>query len=90
MGKFTPGPWSISRCKCGDPVCRKWNIDHSGSNGMFDEADASLIAAAPEMYGMIKALIEDITDDDHRQNDWSAQVVIRNAQELLARIEGDA
>lgn len=54
----TPGPWAYSKCACGDPKCRSYAIDHSGAEGMFSEADARLIAAAPVLLEALKTAIE--------------------------------
>lgn len=54
--KFTPAPWRLVRCACGDPVCKRWGT----SNGTFyqgigyEEADSHLVAAAPELYAAAK------------------------------------
>lgn len=49
--KHTPGPWHSSKCSCGHPRCKDYWID-SGSfcqGSGFSEADAQLIAAAPDL-----------------------------------------
>ncbi len=42
------GEWTYSRCPCGDKVCKDYMFDHV-SEGRFDEVDAKLIKAAPQM-----------------------------------------
>lgn len=56
MSKHTPGPWKYEKCPCGDPICTRFCIAHSGAEGMFDEADARLIAAAPNMLEALEAI----------------------------------
>lgn len=85
MSKWTPGPWAISRCKCGHPICQKWVIDHSSSNGMFDEADARLIAEAPAMADLIKRIVNSdmaqMAEDEGRKSPE-----LTEARALLKRI----
>lgn len=65
--KHTPGPWSYSRCgkHWNNPELVRIEINY-GDDGeciadtVYQEDDARLIAAAPEM---LEALIEDIKDD---------------------------
>jgi hypothetical protein len=56
--QHTPGPWGYSKCRCGHPVCHSYHINHSRSNGAFDEADARLIAAAPDLLAALEGLFE--------------------------------
>ena len=65
MSKFTPGPWAVAYLDRNDQrvvqaeyieICTCWH--HSiGSIGQEMEANARLIAAAPEMYEALKALV---------------------------------
>lgn len=55
MTDFTPPPWTIYKCPCGDEICNQFTISVQGSVG-FDEADAHLIKAAPKMYAALKDL----------------------------------
>lgn len=54
--KFTPGPWALDDdgwiCAGNEPVCM---IESGGITGFFPhaQADANLIAAAPEMYDLL-------------------------------------
>lgn len=65
--KFTPGPWSADKCRSGwavyaygsgDAVVR--TEDDEGRYGAIDkEADAHLIAVAPELYEeLVQAVIQ--------------------------------
>jgi hypothetical protein len=46
--QHTPGPWTFSKCPCGDPICRRYFVSVT-SDGRFSEEDARLVAAAPDM-----------------------------------------
>lgn len=52
------------------------------------DANARLIAAAPELYAALAALVADVTDADHAPHDWSEQVCIREARAVLAIVCG--
>lgn len=65
--KFTKGPWHVGRghelstgMKGWEyyPVC--WSKDDENvCDVVYNKADADLIAAAPEMYEMLKSLLDD-------------------------------
>ena len=61
--RFTPGPWLLEKCGCGNPNCNRYGT----SNGVFyqgsgyDPADAHLIAAAPEIYEALQRLLNGMT-----------------------------
>lgn len=78
--KFTPGPWTIYedlnhdwriREPQGHRIATAWL--HNGEQG----ANARLIAAAPEMYALLRAFAE----DDEAGSLWTA------ARALLAKID---
>ncbi len=54
--KFTPGPWEV--IKYGDSQYSIYNTGHGYEERYIpedtDEANANLIAAAPDMYGALK------------------------------------
>ena len=64
--KFTPGPWKA----IGRTICPKNQLDplnteivcriHENRFASREEANASLIAAAPEMYDLLERLPSDI------------------------------
>jgi len=54
MSKHNAGPWSYRKCPCGMKGCNQYTVSVQGSAG-FDEADARLIAAAPD--GLLAAEI---------------------------------
>lgn len=64
----TPGPWEIYGCTlyAGTyPVARTWDSEYSGLPEPEREANARLIAAAPELLAIIRALLP------HAQNEWT-------------------
>ena len=69
----TPGPWNYSKCPCEMKGCNKYIIDHSGPAGMFEEADARLIAAAPDLLEAcewaVAFLERDILENNQKQTD---------------------
>lgn len=93
--KFTKGPWvcgpwvsgrgfDISQVDAngdyGDPVC----------SGGMSESDASLIAAAPEIYAMLEDFVSDhgyvsYISDEEKEND----AAVIEARKLLAKARGE-
>ncbi len=68
MSGHTPGPWKASSQAYpggrwtewyveSEPGCYVWNND-DGYSGSADEADAHLIAAAPELLEAARAMVE--------------------------------
>jgi hypothetical protein len=58
--KFTPGPWYLSPKKTyvrAESV-HGWNIAHIEEQEPFTDANAKLIAAAPDMYDAIVKYLE--------------------------------
>ena len=87
--KFTPGPWSAPSkgnlrgavvAKDGEMVC-----DPSGAGRHEDEAEANarLIAAAPEMYYILD-IIDTYHDIKGVNNRWE-----RTISKLLKKVRGD-
>jgi hypothetical protein len=66
---FTPGPWQITDCPCGHASCDRKQFSNVGTfytGTGFEEPDAHLIAAAPELYeALVEALpiLESIADE---------------------------
>ena len=54
------------------------------------DENASLIAAAPDLYAALVEIVEDITHEDHEPGDWSVQIVVRNARAAIAKARGGA
>lgn len=55
--KHTSGPWKKLHCPCAEPACRNFHIVHAVI-GIFTEADADLICAAPNMLKILEGLEE--------------------------------
>ena len=73
MSKHTPGPWDRAQvihtkaCRIGTrarPVCDV--LPYKGEPTPEDNANARLIAAAPDMYEALKGMLEDY-EDQHGQ-----------------------
>ena len=79
--KWTPGPWSPYH---GGDTNLWWIVyDHEGcelgsGDGGFDEGDANLIAAAPELYEALEALLE-------YRDKWA----VEKARAALAKARGE-
>jgi len=86
----TPGPWKVSNARF-LPGPFTWIIENESANkvtaGTSSEADARLIAAAPEMYRLIKLsfLAGRFPEIGEGVEQWNPAEV---ARALLARIEG--
>lgn len=99
MSKFTPGPWEVDTVITSCGICHKIgpfpsgghleknaciyvdNSDWSNSEELL--ANARLIAAAPEIYGLAKSIVWAENDDDIR-------LAKRLAKEIIAKIEENA
>ena len=92
MSKFTKGTWMPSNngtSNCVDVIdstghriceffdCLMWHEDEAE-----DKANIRLIAAAPEMYRLLKAFAECLHED-------GMFGLMEDAQELIARIDGE-
>lgn len=99
--KHTPGPWFLINDACvGGPVESGWEqagcgIAHCGMRARTSEeaaANARLIAAAPEMYEALKALlacpdISDVAGEDKDPETHAAESIARAA---LSKARGEA
>lgn len=95
----TPGPWRVWR-EVGleiFPDCSGTRIalvtnEANGPKGItpaMGEANARLIAAAPDLLAALKAFVDDVTDADHSAHDWSEQVVLKRARAAIAKATGE-
>lgn len=99
---YTPGPWiregrfiyALGEMgegfnRDGSPLLTNRFSTHVNSYGNEDEADANarLIAAAPEMYEALRALLEyfEVTIDEHPPEAIRPVAILRNA---LAKADG--
>ncbi len=84
--KFTPGPWHISD-DMSDPVyitTARRKICSIDYNAPYDESDANaaLIAVAPEMYGLLERLSHALYAEDGDR--WAEEI-----NWLLAKARGE-
>jgi hypothetical protein len=87
----TPGPWSIFENHCivaanGDHVvCAGHDYDEGGIIG--EDADARLIAAAPDLLAALKAIAE----NSDEENEWDAVAKLMvnksRAKEAISKAE---
>lgn len=73
MGKFTPGPWEVREvtdyygCSDEEPTLISRGVAQAGGRGintgeefeMYSIEDANLIAAAPDLYVVLKSLMNE-------------------------------
>lgn len=81
--KHTPGPWEAVPCHC-EPDCGSMLINGPHNiDGRFDAADATLIAAAPDLADALKAIVSDL---DHG---WPVvEVQLTQARAAIRKAEG--
>lgn len=92
--KHTPGPWEAREHSDGS----HWFVDwEQGGEGYtlvdgLSEADARLIAAAPDLLQKLKALVNMLSDDKDDYPDSSYFRMIQDAEKealaLIAKAEG--
>lgn len=98
MSAVTKGPWLAKRLATYDEpgYVILWP-DKGGAHmrrldyrGCFTEADARLIAAAPELYEALVACVADMeTTEDFYGKHPAAQDVIANARAALSKATGE-
>lgn len=88
MSAHTPGPWALDPCASG------WTLIANGqdiTSEPFDacDADARLIAAAPELLEALQALVgeADLGELDH---DDETRELIERARDAIERATGGA
>jgi hypothetical protein len=94
--KHTPGPWSIRQ----ESV---WSVgtDHEmtalvyGCTDEEEEANAHLIAAAPDLLGALKAMVDKFDSEIHNEYDGTGMLEDRLseanfARRIIAKAEGRA
>lgn len=93
MSEFTPGPWVIGKREdgtqwfsLGDPVTGP----HRQADIYCSEADARLIAAAPEMHDALKECVAQIEYLHVKfRETGSGNGVLSQVRAILAKIDGD-
>ena len=94
MSKFSPGPWKTMDDDCVYAMNKLTRIGHIlGLSREEQDANVRLIAAAPEMYKLLKniALYIDATTElqmEHVPDEFYDYAKL--IKELLARIDGEA
>lgn len=86
----TPGPWSFRGCEGG------WAIDFNEDQEqvvdyVYEEADARLIAAAPELLEALEDIANDYAerfDMDSQSTNPGMKVVVENARAAIAKARG--
>jgi hypothetical protein len=89
---FAPDGISDGKTVCDLPKSKLIQPEDKRKNHYFvhsaeDEANARLIAAAPEMYEMCKLLEECMENIDGRDG-WDASYELAKIREVLAKVEG--
>ena len=95
--KFTKGEWGVDYDNC-DHGGGEWYVignakvefSYRATTEEREEAEANahLIAAAPEMYDMITVMLEQFGNEEDCINEYD-YVVIREAKKLLAKARGE-
>ena len=99
MSKYTPGPWYVQGMyvRKADGAFGAWNVaevnDAAGVDPAVGEANAALIAAAPDLYAVVKHLA-DLLDGAWRFENMTITVSVkgnlaREARAALRRAEGE-
>jgi len=90
MSKFTPGPWEAGLARMNEPDKRNiWAVSLQVASAKspwlkqeVQEANANLIAAAPEMYEALKAVQRTLSAIDTSE-------IAQAIDTALAKAEGD-
>jgi hypothetical protein len=87
--KYTPGPWTaeangVFKDKQRNPIASVYDPEHTNHLTDIAKANAQLIAAAPEMYEALKAIIE----SGVIPYCYSDKLVVA-AKQALAKAEGE-
>jgi len=105
MSKHTPGPWTVTQNFRGmagvwpdspgtnKPICMLAHDPDGPSKGPFEnwQANANLIAAAPELLeALVEAveLIEFHMGSTHSETDEDEELVVKMAESAIAKAEG--
>jgi len=94
--KHTPGPWTLAPCSHGGLILRRGPSDlknrHPQSSlQIVPEADAHLIAAAPELYAALEDLLAETRAAGLGQaRDFNWPEVTQAARSALARARGES
>ena len=87
--KWTPGPWHVNYSKFSQVKAANGAIVATCnrlSNLVNLQSNANLIAAAPDMYEALRAIISDLPSN----RDWLDPVVERAAKDALKKARGES
>jgi len=103
MSTYTPGPWHKSNTKCGGyifsdslsvNIAEVFNLSGFGTRGE-DDANARLIAAAPELLEALENMLEAFSPDIYRMTAaqfgkaGEAEIASQNARTAIAKAKGE-
>jgi len=92
MSKHTPGPWVLDNAEGGDwfryvlaedSQIGRVDLGNRGAISQHGEANARLIASAPEIYAALKDLVYQVQGPD--QPAW---LCLKDARAAIAKAEG--
>ncbi len=87
--KHTPGPWTATRWRvCAEEPFRYITdtANNKASRTEENEANARLIAAAPELLAALKGMVEHLLDD--RSDGRDEENALSSAMGAIAKAEG--
>ena len=91
--QHTPGPWSVSKLATPD-YAPEFAI-HAGDDDLArtmngdSEANARLIAAAPELLELVRSAFDRFTDNDMQPPNNALRVWLNEARAAIAEAGGD-
>jgi hypothetical protein len=93
LTKFTKGNWYINDCGVhwNNPDLKRLEVCYSEigeviCDTVYTEADANLIAAAPEMYELLEEIVDDMQRGSFCGNSNFAGII----RDLLAKARGES
>ena len=89
----TPGPWRAVATEIVSTALPDDDCVVADVLSQDYDRDASLIAAAPELLAVCKAIASDLslfqfTDGEYRLSEQSAGVILQSLREVIAKAEG--
>ena len=86
----TPGPWTATPCPCAHQGCSSWMVEPVAvQQGIIsDEADARLIAAAPELLDALTRLLDYQTTPVMNRREHQYRAAVHKARAALEKAEG--
>ena len=87
MSKHTPGPWQVEDYTI-NRTMRAIGTNKCTVAGAYAEADARLIAAAPDLLEALRALVADVDERDYKLHS-STLLAMMNAMRAIYKATGD-